>query len=254
MNKVAKQRLARLDRLVKAYEEPIAQALLRDLETCIVVFAATGDILLSVSKIDSKHLQSVLDQILLDVIQREARLEYLHLVGERKALPSLPVDEWLRRAKQFIAVESSKAIVAINSYTRAKVRKVLRDTVTAGKSIPDTVKQLRNDMPSFSRSRANSIARTELIGALNYGSYCGAATTGVALDKFWISTSDGRTRVTHLAASGQTVDLNSGFIVGGEQCRFPGDPALSASNRIRCRCCIGFRPKKKPGQQLNLFK
>lgn len=58
------------------------------------------------------------------------------------------------------------------------------------------------------------------------------------LQKRWVATGDGRTRDSHLAAHGQIVDVDDPFIVGGEELRFPKDPAGSAKNTIQCRCTV----------------
>ena len=56
------------------------------------------------------------------------------------------------------------------------------------------------------------------------------------LQKQWIATGDGRTRLSHLIAHGQVVLVNKPFIVAGEKLMYPGDPKGSASNTIQCRC------------------
>ena len=43
--------------------------------------------------------------------------------------------------------------------------------------------------------------------------------------KKWVATSDGRTRPAHAAASGQIVDMNEDFTVGGMPMGYAGDPA-----------------------------
>ena len=58
------------------------------------------------------------------------------------------------------------------------------------------------------------------------------------LEQQWISTADNRTRIEHLKAHGQIVPVGKPFIIGGEELRFPGDPAASAENTINCRCTV----------------
>ena len=80
---------------------------------------------------------------------------------------------------------------------------------------------------------------------MNYGSYAGAITTGLPLDKVWLSTVNGRTRESHIEANGQRVDINAPFIVGGMECDYPADPALSARERIHCRCTQIYKPRPR---------
>ena len=56
--------------------------------------------------------------------------------------------------------------------------------------------------------------------------------------KKWVATNDARTRSTHAAANGQTVDMNENFIVGGSQMEYAGDAKGGARNVINCRCII----------------
>ena len=243
-------RFARIDALEARYTRRIPLALLRDLEVAIVMAEAGASAELAAANVTTKHLKAALDELYLTVMQTEARFEYRHLVPEQKAASTLPVADWLRRAKNFIALESSKAIVMITATTRKEVRQVLQDAAAAGSSVADTARTMRAKVTEFTTKRAKRIARTELIGAASAGSYAGALSTGLALDKYWITTADGRTRSTHAAAGGQQVDINASFLIGGEACRFPADPALSARERINCRCAISYRPKRKLNGEL----
>lgn len=92
--------------------------------------------------------------------------------------------------------------------------------------------------------RGVRIARTETVNASNYGSLVGAQSTGLPLDKVWLTTRDGRERDSHAEADGQKVDMNNGkFRVGGSVMNHPGDPAGGAEEVINCRCTIIYEPK-----------
>lgn len=241
-------RYARIDKLEALYAKRILRVLLRQVEQCVAMVKAGGSAELVAAQVSGNAMKIVLNEMYLKVIQQEARYEYLHLVSEQKAAPILPVSDWLRRARNFIALESSKAITQITTTTRNQVKKVLKEAAVAGSSIQDTAKNLRTVITTASRKRAVTIARTELIGSANAGSYAGALSTGLKLDKVWLATTDKRTRDTHSEANGQRVDLNADFIVGGDSARYPGDPGLSAAERIRCRCTCVFKKKPTPTQ------
>lgn len=95
-----------------------------------------------------------------------------------------------------------------------------------------------------SQSRAMVIARTETQTAANYGSQEAAEATALVLDKEWAAVGDARTRATHLAADGQTVDIKASFAVGDATLRFPGDPLGSPEEIIQCRCTVLYVPKR----------
>lgn len=105
-------------------------------------------------------------------------------------------------------------------------------------------RQLRADIQEvtgYSRSRAATIARTEVIGAYNNGNMAGARELGDLgpVKKEWSAVDQpGRTRETHLEADGQTVWFDEPFIVGGEEMDAPHDPGASPEETINCRCQV----------------
>jgi hypothetical protein len=90
------------------------------------------------------------------------------------------------------------------------------------------------------RWKADRIARTEAIGALNGGQQRGAEAwskiAGVQLYHQWLAGHDSRTRKSHAAADGQIQPLTEPFRVGSSSLMHPGDPAGSAKELIQCRC------------------
>jgi len=57
---------------------------------------------------------------------------------------------------------------------------------------------------------------------------------GVIAGKEWSALDDERTRETHADADGQIVQVDQPFVVGGEECQYPGDDDLSAEERCNC--------------------
>lgn len=90
---------------------------------------------------------------------------------------------------------------------------------------------------SIWQTRATLIARTEATGGANFGSWQALAAEGVKT-KVWEATPGGRTRPTHLQASGQEVSLASPFLVGGAALQFPGDPRGPIEEIANCRCTM----------------
>lgn len=245
MDKHIAERYTRLEKLERKYANYFYKALLKDVEPAVEAYIHTSNEELAVALVTSKHVKQVLELLYLQVIPAEAKAEYLHLVGEYKAFPGLHVTDWIRAARNFLAVESSKLIKNVTSTTKNQVKKALKEAIVAGDSIPQQATTLRARIAQFSRKRAIKIARTESIGAQNAGSLQGALSTGLALDKIWLATTDGKTRDTHSEANGQRVDINALFSVGGDSARFPSDPSLSAAERCNCRCTCIYKAKPK---------
>jgi hypothetical protein len=111
-----------------------------------------------------------------------------------------------------------------------------------GLGVAAIAKNIRDKIIPLSRSRAQLIARTEAHNALGFAQHSYHKTvqgaTGQKLVKQWAATLDGRTRSHHSSANGQTVDMDSDFIVNGAPMSYVGDPRGGASNVINCRCVI----------------
>lgn len=93
-------------------------------------------------------------------------------------------------------------------------------------------------------NRAKVIARTETNRAWNAGVLAAAQYYQPATQvwmKVWDADLDGHERPAHRRADGQTRRLTDTFQVGGEDLRFPGDPAGRPDNVINCRCSMTIR-------------
>jgi hypothetical protein len=117
-----------------------------------------------------------------------------------------------------------------------------------GESIPQLAARLQafiGDTDHW-RTRATTIARTQVIGAHNAG-YQSAASYNAAvlgytddqIAKKWLATTDSRTRESHARADGQTViGLATPFDVGGSRMQYPGDSSGPPEEVINCRCTV----------------
>ncbi len=142
--------------------------------------------------------------------------------------------------------------------TRRRLANVLFRSMQEGWTLQETADFLRQDrFGIFSIDRALRIARTETTGALNGGAWIArqeAIRDGSVIGEEWNAILDARLRNTHRFANGQVsfqdavgrwmVRTVSGdiiadgreFVLGDERARYPGDPKLSAENRVNCRC------------------
>lgn len=115
--------------------------------------------------------------------------------------------------------------------------------------------QARNISDAYSgrllRLRAERIARTETLTALNAGRHEAMEqlleTDDVeSVTKVWDATGDARTRPAHMAMEGQTVDIKEAFTSPtGGKLKYPGDRSLGAGGHdtIHCRCTVFYRPR-----------
>lgn len=165
-------------------------------------------------------------------------------------------DIWLTETRQYVASVSGEKIVGITDSTMKRVRRQVDAAIKEGESVLQLSKRIdRMYLDQIIPHRSEVIARTEALQAANFGSQAAAKTTGLRLNKEWISTRDGRTRgndpedrFDHFSSSdkggpdGQVRRLEEAYNVSGEKLLFPGDTSLGASagNTIQCRCTEGY--------------
>jgi len=155
------------------------------------------------------------------------------------------INNWGEIMRAYISVKGGEKIIGISKENLRVVRRILAVSAAQGLSIPNTAKEFRSQWSTMTKARAVRIARTELISASNKGAIEGARSTGIPMQKEWISTRDTSTRqdgFDHVTPDGQLVDLNVDFLISEETLEHPGDPSGSPGNVINCRCTVGFKP------------
>lgn len=154
--------------------------------------------------------------------------------------------QWLQAAEDWLKQHVGISLAYINDTTRQIVTRIITLGLEQGQSIPDIADNIRSTLVGTSLTRAVMIARTETVAASNAAREFAArdfeARTGQTLTREWIATRDARTRDAHRSADRQTAPPGADFVVGGESASYPGDPRLSAKNRINCRCTIAYIP------------
>lgn len=190
-------------------------------------------------------LQALYEEVAID-FARKVDAGFKHAYGPEAAKGDDRVlrDLWVETVQRWLASgEAATKVRAITETTRQAIVGTLRDGVAEGEGIPQLARRVKDTYVNFTMSRAVTIARTETIAASNLGSRAGALYTGLTLEKFWIATSDRRTREWHDVADGQTTPMDEPYVVRGERLMFPGDGSLgaTASNLIMCRCVEGYR-------------
>ena len=123
---------------------------------------------------------------------------------------------------------------AINDTTAERVDRIVRDGEAQGLLEGDIFAKVRDYYRGL-ESRADTVARTEILAASNRGAM-EAFRQGGALGKEWWSMQDDRVRPWHQDAHGQMVGIDEQFSVGGEMLDQPGEG--SPANQCNCRCLL----------------
>jgi SPP1 gp7 family putative phage head morphogenesis protein len=127
----------------------------------------------------------------------------------------------------------------IQKHAAESVSDSIKGMIADGLSIPKMTKKLRTIMNGASKTRAETVARTEVGASMNAGaqtSYDYLADEGILEYKMWLAIGDDRTRPTHAALNGQKVPAKGNFVIGGVECPQPGSIALPPQERCNCRC------------------
>lgn len=119
---------------------------------------------------------------------------------------------------------------------------ILEEGFQNGQGIPEIQRAMRGRLTEaltdINKYQAERIARTEINGAANTGSFEGAWQTGVALGKEWITSGLKGIRESHLYyESLGNVKMDYQYNTG---LRFPGESTGPAEEIINCRCVIGY--------------
>jgi hypothetical protein len=153
--------------------------------------------------------------------------------------PVLPFDA---SAILTMRAEGANLVTMVNEKTKRDLRKTLAQAIAAGDSQEEQASRVRKVFNTASRSRARTIARTEVGHAISSGQLAGyAEASDVVIGLQWNTARDERVRDTHLMDGVQVRPLGALFtLLDGEKAEVPrvaeGGGRLSAHNGINCRC------------------
>lgn len=142
--------------------------------------------------------------------------------------------------QEYLRQNGGTKIVGIVETTRRSIVKIIEDNLEENEGQVVIANRIRrNADSSYTRYRANTIARTETHNAASFANQRIAESQAIPnLKKRWSTTQDDRSRNIHLAVNGQEVGLDEDFTVGGMPMKYPGDPRGGAKNVINCRCVV----------------
>lgn len=165
--------------------------------------------------------------------------------GMEKFLPT--AEELRATVLEKAASRAAKRASEISETTRTRIHNSIVRGLEVNDSPAQIAQRIREEVDDMTRARARTIARTETASAQQSGEFDEMSATSEALDmpmtKTWVATEDERTRDSHSAADGQTVDLDEMFEVGEASLKHPSDPDGPAEEVINCRCAVVYQPK-----------
>ncbi len=172
-----------------------------------------------------------------------------YLAGHMTAFVGMKAAPTAEFAARFAAVaneaavsylrDASNRLSNVGTRTWQQIRSQVSTAVGQGltnEELKDRVEQILGS----SEQRADTIARTETVGAYVQGDMAGARALGDRgpVEKVWVATLDARTRDSHAEAHDQCVTLAEPFIVGGVRMDSPHEPGAPPEEVVNCRCYV----------------
>lgn len=166
-------------------------------------------------------------------------------------------EELQRTILEWVRDNCGLRITSVIDTIREKVISLVEQAIEQNLTIEQMQAFLRRAIadPKFTRYQALRIARTETTTAANHAAMVSGETSGIVLEKNWISTIDSRTRHKpedqwdHRIMNNVTIGQFDKFTLISkrgvrEELEFPGDPKGSSGSVINCRCAVALIPKR----------
>ncbi len=162
------------------------------------------------------------------------------LVGEK------PFDEATKRVQDFLRKNGIKFAKEVSRKTNEKIRETLAAGVSEGEGIPKLKKRITTLFDDMSSTRAELIARSEVIRASNFATEEAFKQSGVVEKKEWLVTADDRLCEFCAPMSGKIISIGGSFFGKGDT--IDGEEGGSLDNDYgsidypplhpQCRCTI----------------
>lgn len=124
------------------------------------------------------------------------------------------------------------------AYGKKQITAAVTSSILQGKPIGSIANDLQKRITDMNRASAIRAARTAITSAENAGrldTYYAAQDMGIDMKKQWMATLDDRTRASHGALDGETVDVKKKFSNG---LMYPGDRNGAPAEVYNCRCTM----------------
>ena len=176
--------------------------------------------------------------------------ELVILAGSREAFELIDIDDEIDpsnpAAQKFLEEKTFKTAESVTKTTNNKLGKTLSEGVEKGEGIPSLRKRVQEVFVNATKSRAEAIARSEVMRATNWATEEAYKESGVVESKEWLTAMDERVCQWCRPLDGKTVKIGEPFFDKGAT--FEGDEGgeikldfetvETPPLHVRCRCTI----------------
>ncbi len=155
------------------------------------------------------------------------------------------LDEFQGIMDRWISFQSVRQENHISKTTKKILTEIIKKGQSEDEAPVEIAKRIVQTGKLTEKFRALRIVRTHIHSAAVKSQNEAVKATRIKFQREWITAIDERTRINHLNANGEIVDMDERFKRTGESLRFPGDPAGSPGNIINCRCVVGYISPRK---------
>jgi HK97 family phage portal protein len=147
---------------------------------------------------------------------------------------------------EYIRTKTLTFSFEVNETTLNRLRTELSEGIEAGETMRELTERVDGVFGFAEKVRAERIARTETVGASNYGTVRAYQESGIPLEKEWLTARDGKERDSHQMMDGQRQELSDPFYSGeGNALQYPGDGGAPVYEIVNCRCTVISVKKKE---------
>jgi hypothetical protein len=209
-------------------------------------FAKTGLESASLAVVVSEPWEDYLNRVWISTVPPAGDLVNAHILAAAPLVPTATEQAFTDAAVRWLRLNGGERVTAITDTSREEIGNQIRIGYAKSESVDQLAARIVKHRRSISPERAQTIARTEVHAASNFGSLEAATISRAPLVKIWVARAGARP--AHASASGQRQQLDDTFVVGGYHMDHPGDwsGGAPAALIVNCRCTMRYEVQLKP--------
>lgn len=139
--------------------------------------------------------------------------------------------------RDYLDAWRAQRIDGITQTTRDQVTRLLQDSIAEGVGVDEMKRRLRREFEGWTSTKAETVARTEVVGSANAANLAAYQISGLVDGKEWVAVPGSDTRETHRKLDGTRIGIRDLFVTENGAAQGPGLFGI-AEEDINCRCTL----------------